>query len=143
MPRPRPAFKLSPGPKRWILDTLKVNDLPRRKTKTPGTTKRISLPRVLLMHHQVGPNPLWHSPRKNRTVVLTKEDLDDRAKARILLLLVSMPPPSGKTRIKTWTKKTYPTLSATLANKKAIMPTSVPRKSQKTSVSLDDLYVGD
>ena len=95
------------------------------------------------MHHQVELNPLRHSPRRNRTVVLAEEDPDDRAKARILRPLALTPPPSGKTRIKIRTRKTYPTLSATLASRKAIMPTSVPRRSQKTSVGLDDLHVGD
>ena len=95
------------------------------------------------MHRQVGFNPLWHSPRKNRTVVLTKEDPDNRTKTRILLLLMSTPLPSGKRRIKIRTRKTYPILSATLANRKTIMPISVPRRSQKTSVNFDDLHVDD
>ena len=123
---------------------MEVNGLPRRKIRTSGITKRISLPRILLlMHRQVGLNPLRHSPRRNRTVVLAKEDPDNRAKARIFLPLASTPPPSGKIRIKIRTRKTYPTLSATLASRKVIMPTSVPRKSQKTSIGLDDLHVGD
>ena len=144
MPRPKPASRLHPGPGRWILDALVVNDPLRKRTKIPGISKRISLPRILLlMRHQAGPNPLRHSPRRNRTVVLAEEDPDDRAKARILLPLASTPPPSGKTRIRIRTRKTYPMLSATLASRKAIMPTSVPRRSQKTSVGLDDLHVGD
>ena len=119
-----------------------VNDPLRRRTKIAGISKRISLPRIfLLMRHQARLNPLRHSPRRNRTIVLVEEDLDDRAKARILLPLASTPLLSGKTRIKT--RKTFPTLSATPASRKVIMPTSVPRRSQKTSVSLDDLHVGD
>ena len=144
MPRPRPASRLHPGRERWILNAFEDNGLPRRRIKTPGIMKRISLPRILLlMHRQVGPNLLRNSPRKNRTVVLAKEDPDDRAKAIIPRPLASTPLPSRKSRIRIRTRKTYPTLSATLANRKAIIPTSVPRRSQKTSVSLDDLHVGD
>ena len=142
MPRPKPASSLHPEQGRWIPDALEVNGLPRKRIRTPGITKRISLPRILLlMHHQVGLNPLRHSPRRNRTVVLAEEDPDDRAKARILLPLASTPLLSGKTKMRT--KKTYPTLSATPASRKVIMPTSVPRRSQKTSVGLDDFHVGD
>ena len=142
MPRPRPASRLYPRPGRWILDALKVNGQPRKRTRTPGTPRKISLPRIfLLMHHYLGLNPLLHSPRRNRTVVLAKEDPDNKAKARILLPLASTPLLSGRTRIRT--RKTYPTLSATPASRKVIMPTSVPRRSQKTSVGLDDLHVGD
>ena len=65
------------------------------------------------------------------------------AKARILLLLVSMPPPSIKTWTKIRTRKTYSILSAILISKKIIMPISIWRKSQKTSIDLDNLYVGD
>ena len=142
MPRPKPASRLHPEQGRWILDALKVNGLPRRRIRTPGITKRISLPRILLLIHcQVGPNPLRPSLRRNRTVVLAEEDPDDRAKDRILLPLASTPLLSGRTRIKT--RKTYPTLSAIPASRKVIMPISVPRRSQKTSVGLDDLHVGD
>ena len=142
MSRPKPASRLHPEPGRWILDTLEVNGLLRRRIRTPEITKRISFPRILLLiHRQVGPNPLWPSPRRNRTVVLAEENPDDRAKARILLPLASTPLLSGRTRIRT--RKTYPTLSATPASRKVIMPTSVPRRSQKTSVGLDDFHVGD
>ena len=142
MPRPKPASRLHSGRERWILNAPEVNSLPERRIRTLGITKRISFPRILLLiHRQVGPNPLWPSPRRNRTVVLAEENPDDRAKARILLPLASTPLLSGRTKIRT--KKTYPTLSATLASRKVIMPTSVPRRSQKTSVGLDDLYVGD
>ena len=142
IPRPKPASRLHTRPGRWILDAFEVNDPPRRMTKTSETTKKISLPRIfLLMHHQMEPNPLQYSLRRNRTVVFAKEDPDDKAKARILLPLASTPLLSGRTRIRT--RKTYPTLSATPASRKVIMPTSVPRRSQKTSVGLDDLYVGD
>ena len=142
MPRPKPASKLHPERGRWIFDALEVNGLPKRRIKTPGITKRISLPRILLLiNRQVGPNLLRPSPRKNRTVVLAEEDSDNRPKDRILLPLASTPLLSGRTRIKT--RKTYPTLSATPASRKVIMPTSVSRKSQKTSVGLDDLHVGD
>ena len=142
MPWPKPASRLHPERGRWIFDALKVNGLPKRRIKTPEITKKISLPRILLLiHRQVGPNPLWPSPRRNRTVVLAEENPDDRAKARILLPLASTPLLSGRTRIRT--RKTYPTLSATPASRKVIMPTSVPRRSQKTSVGLDDLHVGD
>ena len=142
IPRPKPASRLHLGLGRWILDALVVNDPLKRRTKIPGISKRISLPRILLlMRHQAGPNPLRHSPRRNKTVILAEEDPDDRAKARILLPLASTPPLSGRTRIRT--RKTYPTLSATPASRKVIMPTSVPRRSQKTSVGLDDLHVGD
>ena len=142
MPRPKPAFRLHPGRERWILNALEVNGLPRRRIRTPGITKRISLPRILLLiHRQVGPNSLRPSPRRNRTVVLAKENPDDRAKDRILLLLASTPLLSGRTRIRT--RKTRPTLSATPTRRKIIIPTSVPRRSQKTSIGLDDLHVGD
>ena len=142
MPRPKPASRLHPERGRWILNALEVNGLPRRRIRTPGITKRISLPRILLLIHcQVGPNPLRPSPEKNKIVVFAEEDPDNRAKARILLPLSSTPLLSR--RIKIRTKKTYPTLSATTASRKVIMPTSVPRRSQKTSVGLDDLHVGD
>ena len=144
MPRPRPASRLHPGLGRWILNVLEVNDPPKRMTRTLGTTKRISFPRILLlMHHHVGPNPLWHSPRRTRTVILAKEDPDNRAKAKIPLPLASMPLLSGRTKIKIRTRKTSPTLSATLVSRKANMPTNLPRKSQKTTVGLDDLHVGN
>ena len=51
MPRPRPAFRLHPGPERWIFDALEVNDLPKKMIKTPETMKRISLLRILLLMH--------------------------------------------------------------------------------------------
>ena len=144
MPRPKPAFRLHPEQERWILNALEVNGLPRRRIRTPRITKRISLPRILLlMHRQVGLNPLRHSPRRNRTVVLAKEDPNERAKAGILLPLASMPLLSGRTRTRIRTRKTYLILSATPASKKIIMPTSVPRRSQKTSVSLDNFHVDD
>ena len=142
MPRPKPASKLHPGRERWILDVFEVNGLPRRRIKTPGITKRINLPRILLLIYcQVGPKPLRPSPRRNRTVVLAKKDPDNRVKARILLPLASTPLLSGRTKIRT--RKTYLTLSATPASKKVIMPKGIPRKSQKTSVGLDNLHVGD
>ena len=142
MPRPKPASRLHPKRGRWILDALEVNGLPRRRIRTPGIMKRISLPRILLLiHRQMGPNPLRPSPRRNRTVVLAEKNPDDRAKDRILLPLASTPLLSGRTRIRT--RKTYLTLSATPASRKIIMPTSVPRKNQKTSYGLDDLHVGD
>ena len=142
MPRPKPASRLHPERGRWILNALEVNGLPRRRIRTPGITKKISLPRILLLiHRQVGLNPLRPSPRRNKTVVLAEEDPNDRAKARILLPLASTPLLSKKTRIRT--RKTYPILSATPASKKVIIPTSIPKKSQKTSVGLDDLHVGD
>ena len=142
MPRLKPASRLHPRLRRWILDALVVNDPLKRRTKIPGISKRISLPRILLlMRHQAGPNPLRHSPRRNRTVVLTEEDPDNKAKARILRPLASTPSLSGRIRIRT--RKTYPTLSATPASRNVIIPTSVPKRSQKTSVGLDDLHVGD
>ena len=144
MPRPRPAFRLHPGPGRWILDAFKVNNPPRKMIRTPGTTKRISFSRIfLLMHHQVGPNLLWHSPKKTRTVVIAKENPDDRAKARIPLPLASMLLLLGRTRTKIRIRRTSPTLNTTIINKKAITPISAPRRSSKTSVSLDDFHVGD
>ena len=101
MAKPKPASRIYPGPGRLIFDAPMVNDLPRRRIKTLGIIKKISLPRILLlMHCQVGPNPLRHSPRRNKTVVLAKEDPDDKAKARILLPLASTPLLSGKTRTK-------------------------------------------
>ena len=142
MPRPKPASRLHPERRRWILDAFEVNGLPRRRIRTLEITKRISLPRILLLIHcLLGPNPLRPSPKRNRTVVLAEENPNDRAKARILLLLASMPLLSGRTRIRT--RKTYPTLSATPASRKVIMPTSVPRRSQKTSVGLNNLHVND
>ena len=144
MPRPKPASRLYPGPGRWILDALVVNDPLRRRTKIPGILKRINLSKILLlMRHQAGPNPLQHSPRKNRIVVLAKENPDERAKDRILLPLASTPLPSDRTRTRIRTRKTYPILSATPASRKVILPTSVPRKSQTTSIGLDNLHVSD
>ena len=142
MLRPKPASRLHPGRGRWILNALEVNNLPRKRIRTPGITKRISFPRILLLIYcQVGPNLFRPSPRRNRTIVLADKDPDDRVKARILVPLTSTPLLSGRTKIRT--RKTYPTLSAILASRKVIMPTSVPRRSQKTSVGLDDLHVGD
>ena len=144
MPRPRLASRLYLGPRRWILDALEVNDLLRKMTRTPGTTKRISLSKILpLMHYQVGPNPLWHSPKRTKTVVLAEENPDDKAKARIPLLLALMPLLSGKTRIKIRTRKTSLTLNATFVSRKTITPISAARRSQKTSVNLDNLHIGD
>ena len=144
MPKPKLAFRLYPGPGRWIFDAPVINNPPRRRIKTPRITKKLSLPRILLlMHCQVGLNPLRHSPRRNRIVVLAEKNPDDKAKARILLPLALTPLPLGKTRIRIRIRKTYPTLSATLTNRKALMPISVPRRSQETSVDLDNLYVGD
>ena len=144
MPRPRPAFRLYSGPKRRIFDVFKVNNPPRKITKTLGTMKRISVCKIfLLIHYQVGPNLFQYTPRKTRTVVFAKENPDDKAKARIRLPLASMPPPSGKIRTRIRIKKTYPTLSTTIVSRKVIMPTNVARRSQKTSVGLDVLYVGN
>ena len=144
MPRSRPASRLYLGPKRWIFNALEVNNPPRKMTKTLETMKRISLPRILLLiHYQMGPNPLWHILKRTRTVVLAKEDANDKAKARILLPLASIPPPSWRTRTKIRTKKTYLTLSATLISRKVIMLIIVPRESQKTSFGHDNFHVGD
>ena len=95
------------------------------------------------MHHQVRPHPLQYSPRKNKIVVLAKENLDNKANARILLPLASKLLLSGRTRTKIRIRKISPTLSATFVSRKTITPTSAPRRSQKTSVGLDNLYVGD
>ena len=144
MPRPRLASRLYPGPGRWILDALEVNNLLRKMTRISGILKRISLPKILLlMHYQVGSNPHRHSLKRNRIVVFAEEDPGNRAKARILLPLASTLLLSRRIRTRTRTKKTSPILSATLISRNAITPTSVPEKSQKTSVGLDDLHVGD
>ena len=144
MPRPKPTSRLYPGPRRWIFDALKVNNRPKKMTKTSETTKRISFPRILLsMHHQLGSKALRHILKRTRTVVLVDKDPDNRAKARILLLLASMLLLSGKTRTKIRTRKTSPTLSATLVSKKTITLTSALRKRQKTSAGLDNLHVND
>ena len=144
MPRPRPAFRLYPEPGRWILDALVVNNPLRRRIKISRILKRISFSRIfLLMRHQAEPNPHRHSLRKNRTIPFVEKGPNNRAKARIPLPLASTPLQSGRIKTKIRTKKTSPTLSVTLVNKKATMPTSALRKSQKTSVGLDNLYVGD
>ena len=144
MSRPRLASRLHPRLERWLLDALEVNNPLKKMTKTSGTMKRISLSRIfLLMHHQEELNPLRHSPRRTKTVVLAEKNLNNKAKARILLLLVSTPLPSGKTKIKIRTRKTYLILSATYVSRKIIIPTNVPRISQKTSVGLDNLHFGD
>ena len=140
MPRPKPAFRLHPGPGRWIINALKVNGPPKKMRKTPSTTKKISIPRFfLLIYHQVGPNPLRHSPKRTRTVILAKKNLDNRAKAKIPLPLVSMPLLSGKTWIRIRIRRTSPTLSATLVSRRAITPTNALKKKQKTSVGLNNL----
>ena len=142
--RLRPVFSLYLRPRRWIFDAFEVNDKSRRMTKTPGALKKISLLRILLlMGHQVGPNPHRHSLRKTRIVVFTKKNLDNKAKARILLLLASMPLLSGRTKTRIRTRKTYPTLNAILVSRKVIMRTCVPKKSQKTSVTLNKLHISD
>ena len=142
MPRLKPASRLYSRLGRWIFNTLEVNNLLRRMTRIPGTLKRISFSRIfLLMRYQARLNLHRHSLRKNKIVVLAKENFDDRTKAKILLLLVLTPLLSGRTRIKI--RRTSPTLSATLISRKVIIPISAPRKSQKTSISLDDLHVSD
>ena len=94
--KPKPVSKLHPRPERWIFDAIEVNNPPRKMTRTSKTMKRISLSRIfLLMHYHVRPNPLRHSPRRTRTVVLVEEGPDNKAKTRILLPLASMPPPLG------------------------------------------------
>ena len=144
MPRPRPASRLHPGPGRWIFNALEVNDPPKRMTRIPKTLKRISLPRILLlMCCQAGFNPHRHNLKKNRIVVFDKENPNDKAKARMFLPLASTPLLPGRTRTRIRTRKTSQTLSTTPVKRNAIIPTCVPRKSQKTSVGLDDLYVGD
>ena len=144
MPRLRPAFSLYPGLGRWIFNALKVNDQLRKMTRISGTSKRISLPRILLLlHHQVGLNPLRHSLWKTKRVVLAKENPNNKAKARILLPLAVTPPLSRKTWSKIRTKRTSLALSAALVSRKIIMPISALRKSQKTSISLDNLHISD
>ena len=91
----------------------------------------------------MGLNPLRHNPKRNRTVVFAEENPNDKAKARILLPLASMPLLSERTRIRIRTSKISPTLSATLVSRKAITLTSVLKKSQKTSFGLNDLHVSD
>ena len=95
------------------------------------------------MRYQAGSNFHRHSLRRNRIVVLVKKNPDNRAKAKIPLPLASTPLLSGKTRSKIRTRRTSLTLSLILVSRKAIMPISNPRKSQKTSVGLDNLHVGD
>ena len=113
-------------------------------TKTLGTSKKISLSRiVLLICYKVGPNPHRHSAKRSRIVVLAKKNPDNKAKARILLPLPSTPPLSRRTRTKIRTRKTYLILNAILVSKKVIMPTSDLKRSQKTSVSFDNLHIGD
>ena len=142
--RSKPASRLYPGPGRWILNTLEVNDPLKKMTRILGTLKRISLPKILLlMQYHAGPNPHRHSLKRNRIVVLAKENPNNRAKTRIPLPLASMSLLSRRTRTKIRTRKISPTLSATLVSRNAIMPTSALRKSSKTSIGLDDLYVGD
>ena len=91
----------------------------------------------------MGPNPHWHSPKRTKTIVLVGKNLDDKAKARIFLPLASTPSLLKKSRTRIRTKKTYPTLSAILVSRKVNIPTSVPKKSQKTRVNLDNFYVGN
>ena len=144
MPRPRPASRLHQLPERWIFDVLKVNNQPRRRIRTPEIMKRISFPRILLlMHHHMGLNPLQHSPRRNKIVVPAEKNLDNKAKARILLPLTSTLPLSRRTKTRIRTRKTYLILSATPVSRGVIMPKGIPKKSQKTSVGLDNLHVGD
>ena len=95
------------------------------------------------MRYQIGLNPHRYSLRRNKIVVLNKENPNDRAKARMFLPLASTPLLSGKTRIKTMTKKISLTLNIIFVSIKAIMLINAPRKDQKTSVGLDNLHVGD
>ena len=95
------------------------------------------------MHYQVGLNPYPHSPKRTRTVVLVKENPNNKAKTRTFLPLASTPLLLGRTRTKIRTKKTYLTLNAILVSRKVIMLTGIIKKSQKTSVGFDDLHVGD
>ena len=130
MPRPKPASRLYPRSEKLIFDALEVNKLPRKMTKTLGTIKRISFPRIfLLMDHQVGPNPLHPSPQKTRIVIFAKENPNNKAKARILLPLASTLSPSERTRTKIRTRRTSPILSVTLVSRKTIMPTNVSKRS--------------
>ena len=144
MPRPKPAFRLYPGPGRWTLDAFVVNNPLKRMTRILGTLKKISLLKILLlMRHQAGANPYKHSLRRNRTVILAEENLNDSAKAKIPLPLALMSLLSGRTRTKIRTKKTSPILSATLESRKTIMPTCALRKIQKTNVGPNNIYVSD
>ena len=144
MSRPRPASKLHSGPEKWIFNAFEVNNLPRKMTRTSKIMKKISFPRILLlMHHQIGPNPLRHSLKRTKTVVSAKENPDNKAKARIFLPLALMPPLSGRTKTKIRIRKIYPSLSGILVSRKVIMLITVPKKCQKTSVGLDDLYIGN
>ena len=144
MPRPSPAFKLHSGPGRLILDVLEVNNLLKRITRISKTLKRISFPRILLlMHYQAGPNPHWHSLRKNKIVIFAEDDPDNRAKARIPLSLTLTSLLSERTRTKIKTRRTSPILSATFVSRKNIIPTNALRRSQKTSVGLDNLHIDD
>ena len=79
----------------------------------------------------MGPNLYRHDAKRTRTLVLAKENLNNKAKARILLPLTSTPLLSRKTKTRIRIRKTYLTLSATFVSKKVIMPTSVPKGAKK------------
>ena len=144
MPRPKPASRLYPGPEKSIFDALEVNNPSKKMTRTLETLKRISFPRILLLiRHQVRLNPHRHSPIKTRIVILAKKNHDNKVKAKIFLPLASMLLLSGSSKIRIRRRKTYLILSAILVSKNLIMLISVPRRSQKTSVGLDDLYIDD
>ena len=147
MQRPRLASRLNPKQEKWIPNTLKVNNQLKKMTRTPRTLKRISFFRIFLLirhHHQVGLNSHWYSQqRKTRTIVFAGKNPINKAKVRTRILLppASMALPSEKTKIKT--KRTYLILSTTIVSKRATMPISVLKRSQKTSVDIDDLHIGD
>ena len=90
------------------------------------------------------PNFCQHSqPRNTRIIVLAKKDPNNKIKARILLPLALMPPLLRKIKTKIRTRKIWPILSAIIVSRKVIMPTNISKKSQKTSVSLDNLHDDD
>ena len=141
MLRLRQASRLHLKQGRQIFDIFNGNGQLRRMTRILRTLKRISLSKILLLichHHQLGPNYYWYNQlRKTRIVVFVRKDfiVKVKAKVRILLLLASTLLPSRRTKIRT--------RRILLVRKKVIMLTSILKKSQKTSVGLDNLHVND
>ena len=146
MLRPKPASRPLERQKRLILNVFEVINQPKRRIKISKILKKISLLRIFLLilyyHHQARPNLHQDSqPRKTRIVVFSKENLIIKAKAKAIthLLLALMLELSRIIKI----KKSQLTLSAIIVSRRVTKLINILTKSQKTSVSIDDIHNSD
>ena len=142
MHRQRRCCNLSPVFATWTHGVPEGIGLPGRRRRTP--VERISPPTSPLLTRLVENSPLplsrLHLPKRTRTtskeVLGTKGADEDRVMAMTLLQRVSTPTPSRKKR------KISLKFGATTVTRRDITLSSIS-KSQKTSVGLGDLHVGD